>query len=117
MAKKEAKPTETIKTLEKGIENIVEQIEKTPKSENKKKPVQPIIKVEAKDKVSEKAKNELGITADKDDFSDWFTQLMIKAELADYTEVSGCMVFRPNAYAIWEKVVSETDKRFKKLGV
>jgi prolyl-tRNA synthetase len=62
-------------------------------------------------------KNELGITADKDDFSDWFTELMIKAELADYTEVSGCMVFRPYSYAVWEKIVAETDKRFKKLGV
>ena len=119
MAKKEAKQSETTKILEKGIENIVEQIEKAPKQEvGKKKPVQPIIKVEEKDKIiTEKSKNELGITADKDDFSDWFTQLMIKAELADYTEVSGCMVFRPNAYAIWEKVVQETDKRFKKLGV
>ncbi len=62
-------------------------------------------------------KNELGLTADKDDFSEWFTQLMIKAELADYTEVSGCMVFRPYSYAIWEKIVSEVDKRFKKIGV
>ena len=62
-------------------------------------------------------KNELGLTADKDDFSEWFTQLMIKAELADYTEVSGCMVLRPYSYAIWEKVVAETDKRLKKLNV
>jgi len=61
-------------------------------------------------------KNELGITTEKDEFSDWFTQLMIKAELADYTEVSGCMVIRPYSYAIWEKIVSETDKRLKKLG-
>ena len=71
------------------------------------------MKKEAKTEV----KKEMGITAEKDDFSDWFTQLMIKAELADYTEVSGCMVFRPGSYAIWEKVVSETDKRLKKLGV
>jgi len=62
-------------------------------------------------------KNELGITAEKDDFSDWFTELMIKAELADYTEVSGCMVLRPYSYSIWERVVAETDKRFKKIGV
>ena len=119
MEKKETKSTNSVKILEKGIENIVEQIEKSPKQEaNRKKPVQPIIKVEEKDReINEKNKNELGITVDKDDFSDWFTQLMIKAELADYTEVSGCMVLRPNSYAIWEKVVAETDKRLKKLGV
>lgn len=74
-----------------------------------KKEVKPVKKPESK--------HELGITADKDDFSDWFTELMIKAELADYTDVSGCMVLRPYSYSIWEKVVAETDKRFKKLGV
>jgi prolyl-tRNA synthetase len=73
-------------------------------------------KVESKQEKTQ-VKNELGITAEKDDFSDWFTQLMIKAELADYTEVSGCMVLRPYAYSMWEKVVQETDKRLKKLGV
>jgi len=62
-------------------------------------------------------KKDVGITAEKDDFSEWFTQLMIKADLADYTDVSGCIVFRPNSYAIWEKIQAECDKRFKKLGV
>lgn len=62
-------------------------------------------------------KKEIGMTAEKDEFSDWFTQLMIKTELADYTDVSGCIVFRPTAYAIWEKIQQETDKRFKKIGV
>jgi len=62
-------------------------------------------------------KKEIGITADKDEFSEWFTQLMLKADLADYTEVSGCMVFKPSSYALWEKVISECDKKFKKLGV
>ncbi len=58
-----------------------------------------------------------GLTADKDDFSEWFTQLMLKADLADYTEVSGCIVFKPNAYSLWEKVISGMDKRFKPLGI
>ncbi|MEM4605624.1 MAG: proline--tRNA ligase [Candidatus Pacearchaeota archaeon] len=62
-------------------------------------------------------KDEKGITADKDDFSEWFSELMIKAELADYTEVSGCMVYRPYAYEMWEKIKEETDKRLKKFGV
>ncbi len=62
-------------------------------------------------------KNEKGITAEKDDFSDWFAELMIKADLADYTEVSGCIVFKPQSYAMWEKVRNEVDKRFKSFGV
>ncbi|MBS3075539.1 proline--tRNA ligase [Candidatus Pacearchaeota archaeon] len=68
-------------------------------------------------KVNNEKKSELGITAEKDEFSDWFTQIMLKADLADYTDVSGCIVFRPTAYAIWEKIKEECDKRFKNLGV
>jgi prolyl-tRNA synthetase len=68
-------------------------------------------------KNKEKKVSEEGITADKDDFSEWFSQLMIKSELADYTDVSGCIVFRPGAYAVWEKIKEEVDKRFKKLGI
>lgn len=64
-----------------------------------------------------KEKSELGITAEKDDFSEWFTQLMLKADLADYTDVSGCIVFRPASYSIWEAIQKEVDKRFKKLGI
>ncbi len=59
-----------------------------------------------------------GITVKKNEnFSVWFSQLIIKSELADYTDVSGCIVFRPTSYAIWEKIVKETDSRFKKLGI
>lgn len=65
------------------------------------------------------AKEELkGITAKKDEnFSEWYTQVIQKAELADYTKVSGCIVFRPYSYAIWEKIKQEVDKRIKALGV
>ena len=60
----------------------------------------------------------IGITAKKDKhFSEWYTQVMIKSELADYTEVSGCIVFRPGSYAIWEKIRDYCDKEFKKTGV
>jgi prolyl-tRNA synthetase len=61
--------------------------------------------------------NTKGITAEKDDFSDWFTQIMLKADLADYTDVSGAIVFKPTAYEMWEKIKQETDKEFKKLGI
>ena len=50
------------------------------------------------EKTKEKKKSELGIRSDKDDFGEWFSELMIKADLADYTEVSGCIVFKPNSY-------------------
>jgi len=70
----------------------------------------------AKDKKAEK-KDEKGLQADKDDFSEWFTQLMLKADLADYTDVSGCIVYKPASYALWEKIRDETDKRFKKLAI
>jgi len=64
-----------------------------------------------------KDKDEKGITAEKDEFSEWFTQLMIKADLVDYTDVSGAIVFKPRAYAIWEKIRDETDKLFKSIGI
>ena len=61
--------------------------------------------------------NNKGITAKKDEFSEWFTQLMIKADLADYTKVSGCIVFKPKAWQMWEKIQEECNKRFKKYNI
>ncbi|MBL7100704.1 MAG: proline--tRNA ligase [Nanoarchaeota archaeon] len=59
-----------------------------------------------------------GITIKKaENFSEWYTQVIQKAELADYTKVSGCIVFKPYSYAIWEKIKEEVDKRIKELGV
>ena len=59
-----------------------------------------------------------GLTAKKgEDFDEWYTQVMLKAELADYSPVSGCMVFRPSGYAIWENIVRATDSEFKRVGV
>ena len=63
-------------------------------------------------------KSELGITVSKNkDFSDWYTQVIQKAELIEYSPVSGCMVLRPYAYAIWETVQDFMDKEIKKMGV
>ena len=59
-----------------------------------------------------------GITVKKEeDFSEWYSQVITKSEFVDYTAVSGCFVFRPHAYAVWEKIVAETDRRLKELGV
>ena len=49
--------------------------------------------------------------------SEWYTEVITKSGLIDYSSVSGAMVFRPWVYAIWEKVVAETDKRFKEIGI
>ena len=63
-------------------------------------------------------KEEVGITVKKDqDISEWYTQVIQKAELADYTDVSGCIIFRPRSYAIWENVQKFLDSEFKKIGV
>jgi len=65
-----------------------------------------------------KMKEQLGIKVKKEeDFSEWYSQVIQKSGLADYTSVSGCIVFRPYAYAIWEKIKKEIDKRIKKMGV
>lgn len=59
-----------------------------------------------------------GITVKKtDDFSEWYTQVVQKAGLADYAPVQGCMVIRPNGYALWENIMKTMDPEFKKLGV
>ncbi len=70
-----------------------------------------------KKKEEKPEKHELGISADKDEFSEWFTQLMIKADLADYTKVSGCMVLKPSSYSMWEKIRDLVDERLKKMKV
>src|SRR3989344_8196053 len=63
-------------------------------------------------------KSQEGLTAKKNEnFSEWYHQLIIKAELADYTSVSGCMVLKPIAWEIWEKIRDEVDKKIKKIGV
>jgi prolyl-tRNA synthetase len=59
-----------------------------------------------------------GVTAKKaDNFDDWYTQVILRSELADYSPVSGCLVYRPSGYAIWEKIQGATDKRFKQAGI
>lgn len=61
---------------------------------------------------------DIGITVKKsDDFSEWFTQSIIKSELADYSAVSGCIVYRPESYLIWEKITRIVDEKLKKAGV
>lgn len=57
------------------------------------------------------------ITAMDEDFAQWYTDVVRKAELCDYTSVKGCMVFKPAGYAIWELIQKNLDERFKATGV
>jgi prolyl-tRNA synthetase len=60
---------------------------------------------------------EIGITVKKsDDFSEWYTQLVIKAELADYAPVKGLIVLRPDGYSIWESLKSSLDSKLTATG-
>ncbi|MCK9478161.1 MAG: proline--tRNA ligase [Firmicutes bacterium] len=56
------------------------------------------------------------ITSRDVDFAKWYTDIVKKAELIDYSSVKGCMVIRPNGYAIWENIQKDLDARFKKTG-
>jgi prolyl-tRNA synthetase len=51
-----------------------------------------------------------------DDFSEWYTQVCLKAELIDYAPVRGCIVLRPYGYAIWDRIKSQFDARFHATG-
>ncbi len=57
------------------------------------------------------------ITSMSEDFAQWYTDVVIKAELVEYSGVKGCMILRPNGYAIWENIQKELDARFKETGV
>lgn len=57
------------------------------------------------------------ITSMEEDFAQWYTDVVKKAELCDYTSVKGCMVIKPAGYAIWELLQRQLDDRFKANGV
>lgn len=57
------------------------------------------------------------ITSMEDDFAQWYTDVVTKAELIDYTSVKGCMVIKPDGYAIWELIQKQLDASFKATGV
>ena len=57
------------------------------------------------------------ITSMDVDFAQWYTDVVKKAELTDYSSVKGCMVIKPAGFAIWENIQAELDRRFKETGV
>ena len=56
------------------------------------------------------------ITSRETDYSQWYIDLVRSAKLADYSDIRGCMVIRPNGYAIWEKMQAALDRMFKETG-
>ena len=56
------------------------------------------------------------ITSMDEDFAQWYTDVVKKAELCGYTSVKGCMAIKPAGYAIWENIQHELDRRFKETG-
>jgi prolyl-tRNA synthetase len=64
---------------------------------------------------SEKA-NEKKVTPRSQDFAGWYNDVILRAELADYSPVRGCIVFRPDGFAIWEALRDELDRRIKQTG-
>ena len=57
------------------------------------------------------------ITNIEDDFAKWYTDIVLKADLADYTDTKGCVAIKPYGYAIWENIQKYADSKFKKIGV
>ncbi len=68
--------------------------------------------------MAEKNKGKMveAITPMSEDFTQWYTDVVLRAELIDYASVRGCMILRPYGYAIWENIMHLLDKRFKDLG-
>jgi prolyl-tRNA synthetase len=56
------------------------------------------------------------LPSQKENFAEWYNQLVLKAELADYAPVRGCMVVRPYGWALWENMTAALDRRFKATG-
>jgi prolyl-tRNA synthetase len=65
-----------------------------------------------------KKEEKLGISVKKtEDFSGWYNEVVIKAELADHSIIKGFMIIKPRGYAIWENIQQNFDKQIKKIGV
>ncbi|MCL2135052.1 MAG: proline--tRNA ligase [Candidatus Bathyarchaeota archaeon] len=61
--------------------------------------------------------SDIGVTVKKNvDFSEWYVEVVLKADLADYAPVKGCMIIRPDAYAVWEKIQEVVNKKIKETG-
>ena len=63
-------------------------------------------------------KHEMSVLKDKDaDFADWYPEVIKKAELIEYYDISGCYILRPASFFMWEQIQNFFDKEIKRLGV
>jgi prolyl-tRNA synthetase len=60
--------------------------------------------------------SDLKLPLRSEDFSEWYNQLVLRAERADYAPVRGCMIVRPYGWALWENITAQLDRRFKATG-
>jgi prolyl-tRNA synthetase len=88
---------------------------------DKPKPKQPKKAAKApapKKKADEKGKSKLGVSGDKDEnFSEWYTDVIVKSEMIEYYDISGCYILRPWSYSIWESIQKFFDAKIKAIGV
>ena len=63
------------------------------------------------------AKELKDLTKRADNYSQWYNDLVVKADLAEQSAVRGCMVIKPYGYAIWENIQNYADRKFKETGV
>ncbi|MDE1823630.1 MAG: proline--tRNA ligase, partial [Candidatus Micrarchaeota archaeon] len=67
--------------------------------------------------MEKKDENEYITVKKGENFSEWYSQVLLKSGFIDHSEVSGCLVFRPSAYGTWQIVMDAVDKEFKEDGV
>jgi len=69
-------------------------------------------------KAMEDEREKFMLTAKKsEDFSEWYTQILVNSEFVDYSSVSGMLVYRPDSYFVWESIQTATDRLFKEAGI
>eukprot|EP01107_Rhizomastix_libera_P016241 TRINITY_DN663_c0_g1_i1.p1 TRINITY_DN663_c0_g1~~TRINITY_DN663_c0_g1_i1.p1 ORF type:complete len:551 (+),score=111.52 TRINITY_DN663_c0_g1_i1:139-1791(+) len=97
----------------------VKKVKEVKPKESKPKEAKPKeVKADAKKVIEKDASQLLGIEAKKEEnFPEWYSQVITRAELVDYYDVSGCYILRPYSYSIWEKIQSFFDAEIKKIGV
>ena len=79
---------------------------------------EPEVAKPVEEKADEKGETKLKIDCKKsEDFSSWYSQIITKADLIDYYDISGCYILKPNSYYLWERIQQYMDERFKSLNV
>ena len=53
------------------------------------------------------------LTSREENYSDWYNELVVKADLAEHSDVRGCMIIKPYGFGIWERMKDDLDRRFK----